>query len=70
MTRDEFDRSILVNCAEVARQLGLPCITSSEAEALWRRYVAGRNTGLFDAVARGDADPSRTAVNLPLDRHI
>jgi hypothetical protein len=58
MARDEFDRSIIVNCDQAARRLGLPCMTPSEADALWRRYVEGRNGTLFDAVARGEAGVS------------
>jgi len=60
MTRDEFDRSIVANCDAVARRLGLPCLTPSEADALWRRYVEGRNGALFDTVARGEAGTNPT----------
>src|SRR5579864_8122634 len=58
MTRDEFDRSIVANCDAAARRMGLPCMTPREVDALWRRYVEGRNGVLFDVVARGEVSAS------------
>jgi hypothetical protein len=60
MNRDEFDRLIIANCDAVAQRLGLPCMTPGEADALWRRYVEGRNRVLFEAAARGEASASST----------
>lgn len=34
------------------------CMTSSEAGALWRRHLKGRNGVLFDSVASAEAGTS------------